>query len=200
MKKFLTALLVAALGVGVFGVASAELGWKTVPITIQTNKAASVNQADNDSGPTRGTANSGFAANTPDTSYAFGPVFPLIAPDSLQFVVVAVKFASAIASGESLYTVLQGSADGGQTWVNLNIGGISIGGSLTGQVASGVVRLASTPTSATNVAAKSPGALPFFYSGWFGFPTLRIIFNSDKSAAMVANTYQAWATFPTVIR
>lgn len=194
MRKTVPALLALVMGFCFVASAHAELGWsRSTPLKIQTNKAASTNQADNDSF----TVSLG-AANTSDTTYAFGPVFPLNAPDSMQFVLVSVQFASAIASGESVYTVLQGSADGGQSWTHLNVGGISIGGSLTGQVASGVVRLSSALTSATNVAAKSPVGPGFFYSQWFGWPMLRLIIISDKSAAMAANnTYKVSVVFPT---
>ena len=197
MRKFLVVAgaLCALTLIPAVSSAQAVQSIVTKQLKFFTHKAATVNHASLDS-----TVMSLGAANTADTSYAFGPVVPILGvPDSLLRISVGFKFASAIASGESVYTVVQGSSDGVSNWTNCNVGAIAVGGSLTGQVSNGSVSNAMTQSSATNVAAKSPVS-NFFYANWAGFPYIRIIVISDKSAAMAANnTYSATVSFPGIV-
>jgi hypothetical protein len=199
MRKFMTALLAAALCIGVFGTASAELKWVTERLAIRTLKAATPDGGANDSL----TASLGSAA-TFDTTVALR--YPVRAvpnlPDSQQFVIVHVSFGTAIASGESLYVGMDGSGDNAVNWRGLNLNTIPIGAPITGQVIGGNVSWMSKANSATNATAFSPVGPPTSaYGNWFGWPRLRIRIGSDRSASMAVagagNPYQVWVTYMT---
>lgn len=196
-KKLIAGLFTAALLLGVAGSASAELKWVTERLAFRTLKAATPYGGANDS-----LVNSLGAAATLDTTVAFKyPVrtIPGLA-DSAQFIIAHVSFASAIASGESLYVNVEGSGDNGVTWRLLNAGTIPIGAPLTGQVQQGHIVITAKPNSSTNTTAFSPVLTPLsqMYGGWFGYPKLRLKFSSDRSGAMAGlNTYQVWVSYVT---
>ena len=194
MRK-LIGLLTAVLCLGVFSSAIAETRWVTERLAIRTLKAATADGGANDSL----TASLGAAA-TLDTTVAFKyPVRSVPAlGDSQNVVIVNVAFNAAIASGESLMVHVEASGDNGNSWRLLNSGSIPFGAPISGQVQQGQVIVSGKANSATNVTMFSP-VLPAntAYGAWFGWPKLRLKIGSDRSAAMVANSYQVWVSYVT---
>lgn len=202
MKKFLVALFtVAALCVAVFGTASAQVvGWKTQQLRFFTSKAASVNQGSNDS-----TVASLGAATTADTTYAFGPIVANGQPGAMSgdtsstCISIGFHVPAAMASGESVYVAIQGSADGLGGWFNIRGGTIPIGFQQGGAVNGISWRLLPFANSTTSTTGLDPLISLAYYAGWGGWPYLRVILQQDRNGGHVQQYYGLTATFQTVV-
>lgn len=198
MRKLIAALLMVALGIAVFGSANAQTRWVTERLNIRTNAAANPAPGFVDSS----SASLGAAA-TIDTTVAFRwPVVPALGvADSNQFVIVGLGFASTLASGESLYVGIEGSADNGATWRTINgaaIGfqGIKSGASCT-NVANAAILFNAAAVGTTNVTGASTVAASI-YGNFFGWPQLRLKVRSDVSGVITqSNSYSVYATYLT---
>lgn len=193
MKKFLAGLVLLALCIST-SIASAQ-SWRTVQLPIRTSlAAASGGYVDSF------TASIGGAVNTVDTTGSFAPKYPSILADSVAFIIVGLGFNAALASGESLYVGLEGSADNGRSWRTINPGaiswqGIKSGANVSAQAQNGVVAFNAAAVGTTNVTGASTVA-GSIYGDWRNWPLLRVKVRQDAATIEVANSYSVWVTFP----
>lgn len=201
MRKFLAlALLCAALFPCV---AESQAVWKSVDLPIRSRDASYAAPGNRDS--VKATFGSLAAI---DTTVNFAPgdwaAMHGAAADTLCFVAVQIITDNAMASGESLYVSLEGSAgadnDATGQWFSTYsctpatslAGGFSAAACVTGAVRGGVVVFnggsCGTGTSGAQTSLQAGGKA--MYGGWLGFPVLRVKVRTDSAVVPVVNTYR----------